>query len=171
MIESALRRSAVLVASLGTASFALAQGPAIIGEPAGPAPPWAFVAAMSAIGMLFVLGIIAAVFFNETRKNRDRLALIERLVTSGQPVPRELMAPGPLQLTLRDERRLDIRRGITLLAWAIAVALIPVIGSGGEWRYAVWGLLFFLPSLGSFLKAHLTAREMARRDPNGSPQL
>lgn len=170
MIESTLRRSAMLLASLGTASFALAQGPAILGEPAAPAPPWAFVAAMSVIGMLFVLGIIAVVFFSESRRNRDRLALIERLVTSGHPVPRELMAPGPLQLTLIDERRRDIRRGITLLAWAIAVALIPVIGSGGEWRYGLWGLLFLLPSLGSFLKAHLTAREMARRGPNGSPR-
>ena len=43
-------------------------------------------------------------------------------------------------------------------------------GSGGQWRYGVWGLLFLLPSLGSFFKAWLTAREIARGASSGSSQ-
>ncbi|HJR69077.1 MAG TPA: DUF6249 domain-containing protein, partial [Gammaproteobacteria bacterium] len=117
-----------------------------------------------------VLGIVAIALLNENRKNRDKMALIERLVTGGQPVPRELLTGEAPQLPLPQERRRDLRRGITLLCWAIAVTLIPVIGSGGEWRYGVWGLLFLLPSLGSFFKAWLTAREIARGTSSGSPQ-
>jgi hypothetical protein len=122
------------------------------------------------MGMLMVLGIVALGVFNENRKNRDKLAVIERLVTGGQPVPRELITGEKPPLPLPEERRRDVRRGITLLCWAIAVAAIPVIGSGGEWRYGVWGLLFLLPSLGSFFKAWLTAREIARGASSGSPQ-
>ena len=36
---------------------------------------------------------------------------------------------------------------VMLLCWAIAVTAIPVIGTGGEWRYGVWGLLLMLPPL------------------------
>ena len=35
---------------------------------------------------------------------------------------------------------------VVLLCWAIAVTAIPVIGTGGEWRYGVWGLLLMLPA-------------------------
>ncbi len=125
---------------------------------------------MAGFGLLFLLGMFAIGAFKENRTQRAKLALIERLATSGQPVPRELMQSGPQQLPLPEERRRDIRRGITLLFLGLAVSLIPIIGSGGEWRYGVWGLLFLLPALGSFLKAHLTAREIARGASASSPQ-
>jgi hypothetical protein len=117
-----------------------------------------------------VLGVVGISLYHDRVKRRERLALAEKLVTAGQPVPPELLVGETPPLPLAEERRRDVRRGITLLAWAIAVALIPIIGSGGEWRYGIWGLLFLLPSLGSFLKAHLTAREIARRASSGSPQ-
>jgi hypothetical protein len=167
MNKSFLLRAGASAIGLGAASLALAQLP--IGGVAPP-PHWAFIGAMGGMGMLMVLGILAIVFFNENRKNRERMALIERLVTGGQPVPRELMTGEVPPLPLAQERRRDIRRGITLLCWAIAVFAIPVIGSGGEWRYGVWGLLFLLPSLGSFFKAWLTGREIARGASSGSPQ-
>jgi hypothetical protein len=161
-----LRVGAVVI-GLGAAPLALAQTP--IGG-AVPPPHWGFIGVMAAMGILFLLGIFALGVVNENRKNRDKLAVIERLVTSGQPVPRELITGEAPPLPLPLERRRDIRRGITLLCWAIAVTAIPVIGSGGEWRYGVWGLLFLLPSLGSFFKAWLTAREIARGGSSGSSQ-
>jgi hypothetical protein len=118
---------------------------------------------------MFVLAVVAVSLYHDRAKRRERLALAEKLVAAGQPVPPELLVGENPPLPLAEERRRDVRRGITLLAWAIAVALIPIIGSGGEWRYGVWGLLFLLPSLGSFLKAHLTAREIARRGSADSP--
>jgi hypothetical protein len=163
MNRSTLLRAGTLLTSLGAAPLALAQE-GVTNLPKG----LAFAAVMGGLGMLMVVAIIAVVSLNENRKNRDKLALVEKLVTSGQPVPRELMTNEPMRLPLPEERRRDVRRGITLLCWAIAVAAIPIIGSGGQWRYGVWGLLFLLPSLGSFFKAHLTAREIARGASNGS---
>jgi len=164
MIGSTLRRGAVLAAGLGVAPLALAQ------ELVEMHAPFGFIGVMAGMGMLFLLGIFALGVVNENRKNRDKLAVIERLVTSGQPVPRELITGEVAPLPLPAERRRDIRRGITLLCLAIAVTAIPVIGSGGEWRYGVWGLLFLLPSLGCFFKAWLTAREIARGASSGSSQ-
>jgi hypothetical protein len=122
------------------------------------------------LAVMLVVGIVATALFHDRTKDRQRLAAIERLVVSGQPVPREVITGEKPPLPLPEERRRDVRRGITLLCWAIAVFAIPVIGSGGEWRYGVWSLLFLLPSLGSFVKAWLTAREIARGASSGSPQ-
>ena len=167
MNGSFLLRAGAAVICLGAAPLALAQTP--IG---GAVPPayWGFIGVMAGMGILFLLGVFALGVLNENRKNRDKLAVIERLVASGQAVPRELITGEKPPLPLPQERRRDIRRGITLLCWAIAVTLIPVIGSGGEWRHGVWGLLFLLPSLGSFFKAWLTAREIARGASNDSLQ-
>jgi hypothetical protein len=158
-------RAGALATGLGAAPLAMAQPMAVT-----PSTPWIFVAMMAAFGMLFLLGIFLIGSFKESSAQRQKLAMIERLVASGQQVPRELLMNGPQQLPLPEERRRDIRRGITLLSLGIAVALVPIIGSGGEWRYGVWGLLFLVPALGSFLKAHLTAREIARGASNGAPQ-
>jgi hypothetical protein len=121
------------------------------------------------LGLLFVLGIIAIVNYNEYRQEQARLASIERLIAAGQPVPRELIAPKLARLTLAEQYRRDMRRGITLLVWAIGVALVFYFTSGGQWRPAAWGFLFLLPSLGNFGKAWLTRREMARGG-DGTPQ-
>jgi hypothetical protein len=107
--------------------------------------------------------------FHNRNRDRQRLAAVERLVAGGHPVPRELITGQKPALPLPEERRRDIRHGIALLSVAIAVMLIPVLASGGEWRYGVWGLLFLLPSLGSFFNAWLTAREIARGASSGSP--
>jgi len=173
MNASTLRRTALLIGGLCAAPLALAQDittPVALGQDMATMPHWGFIATMGGMGMLMVLGILAIIFLKENRMNREKLALIERLVTGGQPVPRELMTGEVPPLPLAQERRRDIRRGITLLCWAIAVSTIPIIGSGGQWRYGVWGLLFLLPSLGSFFKAWLTAREIARSASSGSPQ-
>ena len=172
MIVSTVRRAGILIGSFSMAPLALAQVPVT----PGPAPQvldsphMGFVALMAAFGMLFVFAIIWTVHYFQQRQARERLSLIERLVLAEKPVPRHLLSGEIPLLPLPDERRRDIRRGITLLCWAIAVAAIPVIGSGGEWRYGVWGLLFLLPSLGSFFKAWLTAREIARGGSSGTPQ-
>jgi hypothetical protein len=162
MIGPALRHTALLFGSLGATPLAFAQE----GEP----HDLRFVLPIVALAFVFVLGILAVALLHERQQNRERLAAIERLVTAGHTVPRELITGERPPLPLPQERRRDIRRGVTLLSWAIAVMLIPVIGSGGEWRYGIWGLLFLLPSLGSFFKAWLTAREIARGASNGSPQ-
>jgi hypothetical protein len=167
MIGSAWRKAALLAGCLAAASLAVAQEAAprdMTGEMT------AFVGLMAALGMLFVVAIVATVHYFLQRQTRERLQLIERLVLADKPVPRHLITGEIPPLPLADERRRDIRRGITLLCWAISVAAIPVIGSGGQWRYAVWGLLFLLPSLGSFLKAWLTAREIARGASSGTTQ-
>ena len=165
MMGSTLRRGTLLVAAFSVASLALAQ------EPAMPPPHWGFIATMAAMGMAMVVAIVFVALLHDRSVRRERLTAIERLVASDKPVPRELITGEVPPLPLPQEYRRDVRRGITLLCWAIAVALIPIIGSGGEWRYGVWGLLFLLPSLGSFFKAWLTAREIARGASNGSPQL
>src|SRR5262245_55025022 len=175
-------RTALLVACLGTAPLAVAQVPE---QPLQPTEETELLPVerravddmhpvemivFPALGMVFVLGIVVVALLHDRRMQRDRLSAVERLVTAGHTVPRELFTGEKPPLPLPEERRRDIRRGITLLCWAIAVALIPIIGSGGEWRYGVWGLLFLLPSLGSFFKAWLTAREIERGASNGTPQ-
>ena len=160
MNGSTARRMALLLVSLAATPLALAQE---LVEPQF--PPFAFLSTIIGLGALIAIGIVAIVNVSEYKQNRERLATIERIASGGNAVPPELLQPGPRPVTLAQERRRDLRRGITLLAWAIAVALIPIIGSGGNWRYGVWGLLFLLPSLGSFLKAYLTAREIARGAP------
>lgn len=167
MSGSTWPKTALLVCSLAATPLALAQEAA---PHEMTAEMTAFVALMASLGMLFVVAIVATASYFQQRQTRERLSLIERLVLADKPVPRHLITGEIPPLPLPDERRRDIRRGITLLCWAIAVAAIPVIGSGGEWRYGVWGLLWLLPSLGSFFKAWLTAREIARGASSGAPQ-
>jgi len=162
MNRSTLFRLGALATSLGAAPLATAQ------EFVNPPPPWTFIAMMGGFGMLMVLGILAIVFFTDGRKNRDKLDLVERLVTSGQPVPRELMVNEARQLTLPEQRRYDIRRGIAFLCWGIGLGIVFYLVSGGSPRAAAWGLLLIVPGLGNFLKAWLTAREIARGSADGT---
>jgi hypothetical protein len=155
MNGSLLRRTAVLIAGIGAAPLALAQGTA------ANVPPWSFIATMAGLGLLFAFGIVTVVHTTANRKQRERLATVERLVNAGKPVPQELMTGQPAPLPLPEERRRDIRRGITLLCGAIAVGLLFYILSSGNLRAAAWGLLWLVPALGNFLKAWLTAREIA----------
>src|ERR1700741_5279062 len=163
MNGSTFLRAGPLAIGLGAAPLALAQPLAVT-----PPPHWTFIAVMAGMGMLMVLGILAMLFFNENRKNREKLAVVERLVTGGQPVPRELMINEPRQLTLPEQRRHDIRRGIAFLCSGIGIGVVFYIVSGGNPRAAAWGLLFIVPGLGNFLKAWLTAREIARGSADGS---
>jgi hypothetical protein len=160
MFRSTLIRTGALVTSAATASLAFAQ------EPATP-PPWGFVGVMGGMGLLLVLGILAIIFFNDTRRNRDKLALVERLVTDGKPVPRELMIYGPVQLSLPEQYRHDTRRAIAFLCWGIGFSVVFYILSGGQPRAAAWGLLLIVPGLGNFVKAWLTARDIARGSAGG----
>jgi hypothetical protein len=166
MIDSTLLRAGALMTSLTVAPLALAQEsfppPATIPE------HWPFIALMAGLGMLFVIGIVATVLFMANRAQRQKLALVEKLVTSGQPVPRELMTNEPRQLTLPEQRRYDIRRGIAFLCWGVGLSVFFYIVSSGNPRAAAWGLLFLLPGLGNFLKAWLAAREMARGSADGA---
>lgn len=158
MNASTLRSTGLLVAGLCVTPLASAQ----LTEPE--VLPGGLVGIIG-LALAMAVAIVGIALFHDRTVRRERLATIERLVAAGHALPSEL-APLPLA----EERRRDIRRGVTLLCWAIAVALIPIIGSGGNWRYGVWGLLFLLPSLGSFFKAWLTAREIARGASSGSPQ-
>ncbi|HEX7236137.1 MAG TPA: DUF6249 domain-containing protein [Gammaproteobacteria bacterium] len=167
MSGSTWRKTALLVGCLAATPLALAQENPYQEMTASMT---AFIGLMAALGMLFVVAIVATASYFQQRQTRERLQVIERLVIADKPVPRHLITGEIPPLPLPDERRRDFRRGITLLCWAISVAAIPVIGSGGEWRYGVWGLLFLLPSLGSFLKAWLTAREIARGASSGTTQ-
>ena len=160
MFRSTLIRAGALVTGLAATPLAFAQ-------PLATPPPWAFVGMLGVTGMLMVLGILAVIFFNDARKNRDRLATVERLVTSGQPVPRELMTNEPRQLTLTEEHRRDVRRAIAFLCWGIGISLVLYIVYGGNPRAAAWGLVLIVPGLGNFLKAWLTAREIARGSAGG----
>jgi hypothetical protein len=156
MFRSTLIRTGALATSLGVTPLAFAQ---VAATP----PPWFFIATLSSVGMLMVVGILAVIFFNDTRKNRDKLALVERLVTDGKPVPRELMIYGPPQLSLPEQYRYDIRRAIAFLCWGIGIGVVfYILAPGPGLRAAAWGLLLIIPGLGNFLKAWLTAREIAR---------
>jgi len=166
MIRSTLPRAGALVTSLAAAPLVLAQEsfpqPAVVPE------HWAFIALMAGLGMLFVIGIVATALFAENRRQRQKLALVEKLVTGGQPVPRELMTNEPRQLTLPEQRRYDIRRGIAFLCWGFGLSVFFYIVSSGNPRAAAWGLLFLLPGLGNFLKAWLATREIARGSADGA---
>jgi hypothetical protein len=83
-------------------------------------------------------------------------------------VPRELLVHEPQPLTLPEERRRDIRRGIALLCWGIGVAVVFYLVSRDNSRAAAWGLLLIVPALGNFVKAWLTAREIARGPSSGA---
>lgn len=161
MTSSTLIRTGALLASLVATPLALAQ------EAAMP-PHWGFIGMMAGFGMIFVLGIVAIVLLTSNRAQRHRLALVEKLITDGKPVPRELMVNEPRHLTLPEEHRRDIRRGIAFLCWGLGLGVVFYIVSGGNPRAAAWGLLFIVPGLGNFLKAWLTARDIARGLADGS---
>jgi hypothetical protein len=165
MIRSTLLRAGALVTSLAAAPLALAQES--VRPPATIPEHWPFIALMAALGMLFVLGIIAIGFLTENRRQRQKLALVEKLVTGGQPVPRELMTNEPRLLTLPEQYRHDIRRAIAFLCWGIGISFAFYMLSAGNPRAAAWGLLLIVPGLGNFLKAWLTAREIARGSAGG----
>jgi hypothetical protein len=170
MTGSTVRRAFLLAASLGATSLAFAQRGLLAPERIVPGEElsvlpgldWTVVIPLIALGFLLPIAVVAIINYNEHRQNRERLATIERLVTAGHTVPAEIMHSGASRLTLADEYRRDVRRSITLLCWALGVALVLYLTSGGQLRSAAWGLLFLILSLGSFLKAWLTAREMAR---------
>jgi hypothetical protein len=152
-------------ATFAAAPLALAQTP----PPAAVVPEhWGFIVAISGVGVLFVLGIIAIASFAENRRSRAKLELVERLLTSGQPVPRELMTNVPRLLPLPEQRRYDIRRAVAFLSWGIGIGVAFYFLSGGNPRAAAWGLLFVVPGLGNLLKAWLTAREIARGPTDGT---
>ena len=174
MIRSTLLRAGALVTSLAAAPLALAQEsvppPHIVLADERTEmiiPHWPFIALMAGLGMLFVLGIITIVFYTENRRQRQKLALVEKLVTGGQPVPRELMTNEPRLLTLPEQYRHDIRRAIAFLCWGIGISFAFYMLSAGNPRAAAWGLLLIVPGLGNFLKAWLTAREIARGSAGG----
>jgi Domain of unknown function (DUF6249) len=172
MIRSTLLRAGALVTSLAAAPLALAQqtlpAPGTAPAPAGMPEHWGFIGVMAGMGLLFTLGIIAIVFFTENRRQRQKLALVERLVTGGQPVPRELMTNEPRMLTLPEQYRHDIRRAIAFMCWGIGFSVVFYMLSAGNPRSAAWGLLLILPGLGNFLKAWLVAREIARGSADGT---
>jgi hypothetical protein len=163
MIRSTSLRAGTVLTTLAATLPALAQVSVAPPQQAG-----VFVGMMAGFGMLFVLGIIAITFFTDSRRTREKLALVERLIANGQPVPRELMVNEPPKLTLPEERRRDIRRAIAFICWGIGVAVVFYIVSGGLPRAAAWGLLLIVPGLGNFLKASLTARDIARGASDGS---
>jgi hypothetical protein len=158
MYRSMSRPLAVLFTGLCAAPLALAQ------EAAEQAQPWGFITAVTLGALVIPIAIVAIVNISEYRQTRERLAAVERLATAGHTVPRELMVNEPRRLTLPEERRRDIRRGITLLGWALGLALVLYLVTPPPHglRASAWGLLFLILSLGSFLKGWLTAREIAR---------
>jgi hypothetical protein len=162
MNGSTLLRLGALVTASAAAPLALAQ-PVVM-----PPPQWTFISLMSGLGMLMVVGILAVIFFNDQRKTRDKLGLVERLVADGKPVPRELLTNEARQLTLPEQYRHDVRRAIAFVCWGLGVAVVFYIVSGGNPRAAAWGLLLIVPGLGNFLKAWLTAREIARGPSDGA---
>ena len=123
MNESTLLRAA-RCCGLGAAPLALAQEAIVQGELQDLGPPWSFITAISLGGMLIPIAIVAIINLSEFLQNRARLATIERIAAAGQTVPPALMLQGAPPLTLPEERRRDIRRGIMLLCWAAAVALV-----------------------------------------------
>jgi hypothetical protein len=80
-------------------------------------------------------------------------------------VPRELLVDGPVPPTLPEEPRRDMRLGVTGLCWAAAIAVAFYFASGGQLRAAARGLFPLILGLGSFLRAWLTAREIAGVQP------
>lgn len=162
MVMSTLRRSAALLASLLATPLALAQEIEL-----GNAPELAVILPVIALACAVPIAIVAIINYNEYQQLRERLAAVERLVAAGHTVPHELMLPGDARPTLAEEQRRDVRRGITMLCWASGVALTLYLFSPGQPRSAAWGLLFLILSLGSFLKAWLTGREMARSAQRG----
>jgi Domain of unknown function (DUF6249) len=132
MTTRALRHVCVLTVTLLAAPLAVAQE--MEGHGVEAPMHWLAMAMFPVLGMLFVLGILAIISYGEYRQQKARLASIERLVTAGHPVPRELVAPALARMTLPEQYRRDVRRGITLLVWAIGVALVFYFTSGGQLR-------------------------------------
>jgi hypothetical protein len=138
-------------------ALALAQDPSHAAEYGVP-----IVITGMAGGIIFVLAIIAMSFAIAVRQNKQRLEVIERLIDKGQPVPRELFGKAPLPLPAHIQQRVDLRRGIALLGWAIGIALLMYFGFG-QLRAAAWGLLFLFLSVASFVNAYLSSRHARER--------
>lgn len=124
-------------------------------------PTYVFV--FAGMGMLFVLAIIAIAFYVGSRLERQRLALIERLITTGERVPSELFRRTN-ELPPEVQRRRDFRRGIALFAWGVGVAVVFYIQSHGQLRAAAWSLIFLFLSAASFLNWYLSERLEGRQE-------
>jgi hypothetical protein len=116
-------------------------------------------------GMLVVLAVVVMGFFWGMRRNQQRLELIGRLVEKGHAVPPALFGK---PLPPHEQQRVDVRRGITLLGWAIGVALLMYFGFG-ELRATAWALLFLFLSLASFVNAYLSGRFAREHTASDAP--
>jgi hypothetical protein len=121
-----------------------------------------------ASGTVFLLGVIGMAFVFSFRKTRQRLELIERLIGQGHPVPPQLLFGKAVPLPPREQQRVDLRRGIALLGWAIGISLLMYFGFG-QLRAAAWGLLFLFLSLASFVNAYFSGRAARERDGSDAP--
>ena len=109
------------------------------------------------IGIVFVLGVLATVFYFRFKQDRYRLDTVAKFIEKGQPVPRELLSALPPMPTVAEQRRRDLRRGVWMLAWAVGVALAAYFLSD-QIRTAAWSLIFLSLSAGSFVNLYLSRR-------------
>ena len=96
-------------------------------------------AVIAIVAIMFTLGspilIIGTILYYKHRKRRQRNALIEKFLDSGQEVPAELMESGDLA----DNSSNTLSRGIRLTA--IGLGLFVFLGSMIDWDIATVALI------------------------------
>ena len=107
-------------------------------------------------GLVFTLGVVGLALYFTSKQERHKLDAIAKLVASGHPVPREMFMKKVLP-SVEEQRRRDLRRGVSALCWAVGVALTFYL-LGGDPRAPAWGLIFLFVSIGSFVNLYLSRR-------------
>jgi hypothetical protein len=108
-----------------------------------------------ALVFLFVASIVAISLFIQHLSAKRHAELIEQFLEKGQDIPPELLAqtgwPGLRRHAAAEpDHSRSMRRGVSLLALAFAIAVLFYVGSG-DLRAAAWGLPFLCLSIASFI--------------------
>ena len=152
------RQSLVALTLLLAPALGLAQPP-----PGMEAMATAVVVAGIVGGNIFLWGVVGIALHFAAKQERQKLAVIAHLIENGHTVPREMFMKKVLP-SVEQQRRLDRRRGVSALCWAIGIALALYLLTGLP-RAAAWGLIFLFVSIGSFVNLYLSRRfEEAGKD-------
>ena len=111
------------------------------------------------LGISLPVVIVAVFVVADALEDRRRIKLIEKLIGDGQDIPPGLILKTKERLTPSEQRLVDLRRGVWFLFLGLGIAIALYLVTG-DYKSAVWGLVFVFLSGASFVNAMLLTRHL-----------